>query len=385
MGAQEELKPLEGKTTIDENLYVEPECLSYVCADAAAAQIARQVCVKDKTVVLATTGLLAEFATLNATRIQLQELQSTYTTLARTAAAARASSAPRHGDALERLRPEAVLEGMAQPAAAVANGALALVAAADPVVAGIQAALGVASLFREDVEYRGARTVVDALAFSLALAGHLKQNGATDVYIPDLTVREPVTGGGSLTDALGAVQAARLNVWAQLGPQLSELVSLEAQLERAVSSESSENASVDYLTERVSELRRRLEPLTAPLERTDRRFDDLENELNRIDERTGISALARLLRAEALKETVTEGSVYLHAAVVVSGGHHRISRSLLRTMFVGDGLTFMGSAVVRWAELSATGAIVRGGIVRFRSDGTMLPARGESTPSRKDR
>jgi hypothetical protein len=69
--------------------------------------------------------------------------------------------------------------------------------------------------------------------------------------------------------------------------------------------------------------------------------------------------LARLLRAEAIK---TEEPIYLHAVVVSSGGHHRIARSLWRTMFYGDGLTFVGGATVRWSLLAADGSIEKGGI-----------------------
>ncbi len=65
--------------------------------------------------------------------------------------------------------------------------------------------------------------------------------------------------------------------------------------------------------------------------------------------------LGRLLRAEAIAALAPPA--YLHAAVVSSGGHHRTSQSLLRMIFLGDGLSFASGATVRWALLEANGAV----------------------------
>jgi hypothetical protein len=78
-----------------------------------------------------------------------------------------------------------------------------------------------------------------------------------------------------------------------------------------------------------------------------------------------------MLRAEQLSITL-KGAVYLHAAVVSSGGHNRVSRSLLRILFFGDGLSSMGGAVARWALLEADGAVTTGGI-RAAREGARFP------------
>ena len=79
-----------------------------------------------------------------------------------------------------------------------------------------------------------------------------------------------------------------------------------------------------------------------------------------MEETTGLNQLARLLRAEVIQK---KQPIYLHAKVVSSGGHHRISRSLFRTLFVGDGLSFAGGAIVRWGLLTGTGELLLGGIL----------------------
>ncbi len=61
--------------------------------------------------------------------------------------------------------------------------------------------------------------------------------------------------------------------------------------------------------------------------------------------------------------------IYLQAQVVSSGGHNRTSRSLLRMIFLGDRLSFMGSATVRWALLGNDGTVTNGGILSERAWG----------------
>jgi len=66
-----------------------------------------------------------------------------------------------------------------------------------------------------------------------------------------------------------------------------------------------------------------------------------------------------LLRAEAIRKS---DSVFLHGAIVSSGGHQRISRSLFRFLLFGDGLSFKGGVVIRWGLLAADGSVIKGGI-----------------------
>ena len=59
--------PDTGRTTVDDKLFFETERLSYQCADALAARIAVAVVqhVRDKTVVIVGTAVMAEFGRLS--------------------------------------------------------------------------------------------------------------------------------------------------------------------------------------------------------------------------------------------------------------------------------------------------------------------------------
>jgi hypothetical protein len=216
------------------------------------------------------------------------------------------------------------------------------------------------------VEYHGAKTVVDALAFEIALASHLMEVKAGEVIIPDLRV-DPIveTGEGSLSFRLARVQKAKSEAWALLGPMITELVELEAELEKAARAVN--QAEFDRFSGLVSDLRRDMQPVSDPLARCDQRLSDIQNQWSRQGEFDGLEELARLLRAERILKVKGK---YLHAKVVSSGGHHRIRRSLWRTLFVGDGLSFAGGATARWALLGEAGSVIKGGILTRRATGS---------------
>ena len=350
--------PLEGKTTIDEKMFFEPERLSYQSAVAIADAIASAVKpeVVGKTVVIAGTQLLTDLANLRATYSTLDSLTRDY-----------ASVAELGKKVLERR-----LQPITDPVPIASADALvgaALTGVIAPATALITAAVGLISLFREDVEYHGAKALVDTLAFEIALASQLIENEARAVIIPDLKVDlNTSTGADSLSFRLAKVQAAKGEAWAVIGPMISELVQLEAELEKA--GRENNQPEFDRISEVVSDLRRDMQPISDPLSRSDQRLSDLQNQWNRRDETSGLAELARLLRAECIFELKP---TYLHAKVISSGGHHRISRSLLRTLFVGDGLSFAGGAIARWAFLGESGSVTKGGILVRRATGSFRP------------
>jgi hypothetical protein len=88
-------------------------------------------------------------------------------------------------------------------------------------------------------------------------------------------------------------------------------------------------------------------------------LSDLQTQWNQTDAASGMTVLARLLRAEAIRKL---DPLYLHAAIVTSGGYNRITHNLFRTLFVGDGLSFTGGTVARWALLEDDGTVKLGGI-----------------------
>jgi len=341
--------PLEGKTTIDDKMFFEPERLSYKSADKITLRIADAVGddIKDQTVVIAGTRLLADLANLRATYLTLHSVAKDYRDIANLGS---------------RLAERRAQPQRAQPPLDVAHSTLiaeAVTAAIAPATSLVTAALGLLSFFREDVEYHGAKTTVDSLAFEIALAAKLKSKGAKEVIVPDLMVISTTKiGTNSLSMRLAKAQKAKSDAWAAVGPMISELVRLEAELDEAARRKDQER--FERLSALVSDLRRDMHPVSDPLSRADQRLASLLSDLNKTDESSEVTLLARLLRAEVILDFQPK---YVHAKVVSSGGHHRISRSLLRTIFVGDGLSFSGGAVVRWALLEAEGSVKNGGIL----------------------
>ena len=360
--------PLQGTTTVDDKMVFGPQRLSYASADAIAERITSQVknSVYRRRVIIANTALLADLSNLQAVYLNLESLQSDYNAISSYAAAmnqrrARASTKPKGlgHPVLESVESETGADSQAGSAILGIKGlATAAVTSMAPVTSAIGAAIGLVSLFRQDVVYQGTVTTVDGLAFELALAARVKAAGASSVYVPDLTFILPADlGAGSVRNRLADIQGAKAKAWAAIGPALAQLVHLEAQLD--VATREKNQKLVDQLSSAVASLRSDLDPVTAPLNRADQKLSDLQTQWNQTDATSGMTVLARLLRAEAIREL---SPLYLHAAIVASGGYNRISHNLFRTLLVGDGLSFTGGTVARWALLKDDGTVELGGI-----------------------
>jgi hypothetical protein len=355
------ITPLEGKTTIDDKMFFEPDRLSYECADDIAYQIAGQIgeAVKNNVVVIAGTSLLADLTNLQAVYVELDSLRHDYEALATHADSlfTRRFLRPEGLEKFRLLRPE--IDKSEVPVLGLL-GAISAVTA--PASAFLGTTLGLISLFREDVEYRGSKTAVDPLAFELALASKLRACEAAKVFVPDL-VAFPLADAaiGSVRARLSDVQKAKAAAWEAAGPLVTELLRLDSQLEQAATDKNQE--LLDRLSIEGSNLRRDLQPVSDLLARTDQRLASLQDQWNQVSEPSGLTLLSRLLRAEAI---YAMRALFVHAQVVSSGGHHRISRNLFRTLFMGDGLSFSGGAIARWALLDGDGSVMKGGILSGR-------------------
>lgn len=337
--------PLEGKTTVDDKMTFEPERLSYAAAVRVAAFIASAVepHLRAQSVVIAGDAFLADLGNLTTAKRQLTILADEYRRIVKTLTAA---AAPAAGPAPAVVAPAVV------PVPAIA--------------AGLQSALGLVALLRENVEFRGVATKIDPRAFEIALAAELRKYPVASVFVPDLVAfTAAVNQQGSLSALWEAVQEARHDAWRAAGPLLAELGKKDAALDAATRNNAANE--VEKLSLEVFELRRKVEPLTQTLGAADRRLHDLQSQWDKQSETTGLSMLTRLLRAEVIQ---LKAPKYLHAAVVSSGGHHRVSRHLFRMLFLGDGLSSMGGIVARWALLEQDGSFVNGGIRAARQSAT---------------
>lgn len=354
--------PLEGKTTVDDKMVFEPERLSYQSADRLAVGIAAAVkaAVMDKIVVIVGTTFLADLANLQAAKVVLEQLQRDYVAIEELARVI----AERQGTTV--TPPTATVPGPRVEAKAVGF---------ETIVTGVSMALGLVSLFRENVEYRGIQTVVNPLAFELSLAAKVKAAGAKQVFVPDLVaLPSPQSGDNSLQAQMRIVQEAKAKVWKVTGPLITELGRLDEELDRAARGK--EQNLVDDLSRKLAAMRHTTDPVTDPLGRVDQQLADLQAAWGKTDEATGLTMLARWLRAEGIQAL---NPVFLHAQVVASGGYNRTSCSLLRTIFVGDGMSFMGGATIRWALLEKDGAVADGGFASARAWGR-FPSSLESLP-----
>lgn len=350
-----QVTPLEGKTSIDDKMFFEPSRLSYQSVDHIAQRITTEVqeAAQNRTVVITGTSLLTDFNNLQAVYLMLESLERDYKALAGHAEVITKWPTPLQH---EESNSSKLQSDVTSPATLISGANL------NPVTTLLNTALGLASLFREDVDYRGLNTVIDPLTFELALAAKLKAGGANEVFVPDLMVvslAEATTG--SLRDRLKLVQTAKARAWAALGPRIAELILLEAKLDQA--SLCNDQKLFDKLTAQVSDMRRDLQPVSEHLSRSDQSLAELQNQWNQVSESSGMSQLVRLLRAEAI---CAMKPLFLHAHVVSSGGHHRLSRNLFRMLFLGDGLSFDGGAIARWALLENSGSVAKGGMLMYR-------------------
>jgi hypothetical protein len=363
--------PLEGKTTVDEKMRFEAERLSYEAARQIASKIAELVShrTSEKRVVIAGVQLLADLSNLVATRLLLEGIESDYRALA----SALDAAAPPTSEQVPSGSPRTL-----DAATAVAAGVPALT----PLASVVGAGLSLASLFREDVEYRGVKSEIDATALELELAARIRANGAAQVVVPDFLVfSDPVEAKHGLRARLRAAQSARDGAWSIVAPIVGTLAERESRLDAAVAR--NDQAAVDRISDEVRSVRRQLDPISARLARVDQRFSELLANLTKsLDTNGGVPMLARLLRAEAIRE---HRPVYVHVRTVAAGGANRVSRSLLRTLFVGDGLTSWGGVVVSWALLADDGSVEDSGILTLAHGAkfgraTSLRSGSDSTP-----
>ncbi len=174
-----------------------------------------------------------------------------------------------------------------------------------------------------------------------------------ELYIP----YEEELSSSELRRLMAQVRAARSKTWQIVSPKISALVRLDTQLDQAAKNK--DQQKLDELSTHIGAIRRDVQPVTDSLKEIDGRLAAIEKLWAQVDSTTGFTVLARMLRAEALRSF---GGLLLHAAVVASGGTTRTIRNLWRTLWSGDGVSFSGGAVARWALLGPSGIFIKGGV-----------------------
>jgi hypothetical protein len=324
---------LDGKTTLDGKMFFEPERLAYESTNTIAAAISATVepLVKDQRPVVITAGeFLADLSNLTAVDAQLTNVVEQYATCKRL------------GAAINSPTPESL--------SAAAAGIAGIIG---PAVTVLTSAIGLVSLFRENVDLSGVKTDMDQLAFRIVVAARLKVGNIT-VRLYETELPSPVNAS-PLLEALKDAENARAEAWEALAPHLAALAEAQAKLDAAARVQNNA-AAVDQAAKEVTAKRQKITPVTNLLERADAQLASLRAHLEKVDEKSGMMTLGKLLRAERAKR---DNAYILHVGVVAAGGHHRVAHSLFRRR---DSVGATGGAVARWAFLDSDGTFLAGAV-----------------------
>jgi hypothetical protein len=357
----DEIKPVDGKTTIDDKVMFEAQRLSYDAARVVAEKIAQRISqrTKEKEVVIAGTQFLADMSNLVATKAILEELAKDYALLAEAAPSARATLATR----------------------SFTRGIVAITSTLNPVVGavtvGVQTALTLVSLFRQDVDYKGVPISIDTLAFELELAARLRMHRAREVIVPEFAVfATPSAKDGALITLLERVKGNRTAAIKALAPKPSHPLGHDPKLPTPRKGGDVDDTDLVLFDTHLPDAD--ADSLSIELTHIDARFNDLQTQLMKSDvDPSGLTILARLLRIETI---VARSPILVHVRVVLAGGSNRVQHSLWSSMFHGDGLSSRGGAVVTWAILNVNGAVEDGGVFSH-SMSAASPKPPETPPS----
>jgi hypothetical protein len=357
----DDIKPVDGKTTIDDKVMFEAQRLSYDAARVIAEKIAQRISqrTKEKEVVIAGTQFLADMSNLVATKAILEELAKDYALLAETTPSVQAEFATR----------------------SLWRGAVAITSKLNPVVgavtAGVQSALTLVSLFRQDVDYKGVPISIDTLAFELELAARVRMHKAREVIVPEFAVfAKPSAKDGALVTLLDKVKANRVAAIKAHAPKPSHPLGHDPKPPVPRKSGDVDESDLVLFDTHLPDAD--TDALNVELTHIDARFNDLQTQLMKSDvDPSVLTILARLLRIETI---VARSPILVHVRVVLAGGSNRMQHSLWSSMFHGDGFSSSGGAVVTWAILNVNGAVEDGGVFSH-SMSAASPKPPETPPS----
>jgi hypothetical protein len=274
-----ETKPLEGKTTIDDNVVIETYVQAHAAMKTIASRIAKQI--KSKAVVYneRDTYLLSHYLALSA---QMAQLQARYDTL--------------------------VPEG-AKAAAAVPALLIPMVASAF-----LRSVADVIALTRADVEIKGKPVTVEEAALVAEIARHAPDK----IVYPFLGVPK------ALADAIGGQQPTKI---ISALTALTQSRNLADQKLISFDAESDDDKKKDPLKDKV-----------AAIKALNEQTDKLLSQVAVVDEKTGVNDLALLVRAEVLLSDLRLADVdLLFLKVLAAGGNNLTKRTLWSSSYKANG------------------------------------------------
>jgi hypothetical protein len=208
----------------------------------------------------------------------------------------------------------------------IATGALAVTA--------VKTLIDLIALFRTDTEIKSVEITLDDVALVALVAKEL--GPGIDVFDPQilpLGLNSASFANSLVIKNLDGLQTARQNA--------------HTAVDRAVAA--LETSSLDPEAKKA-----KAESLKEPLTNADTLFQTFRDGLLKVDEASGTSELARLLRAEILEASLQEQDSYLlYMKIVKAGGSNQVTRNLFR----GSKLSHSGGVIVTYLLFRSDGAI----------------------------
>ena len=370
-----DVKVLEGKTAVDDDVKIETQMFSY----NAVQEISKQIATRVNTHINSTTGnSTAGAATIFIHDISLQSAIRAY----------QAFLIQKYAIQRELLRLEKNLEDKG-PEKTMKSQAI-------PSVAGTaRSVIDLLSLFRQDTEFKGRSVIVEEEALVAQVAheiNKLNQN-ATVVYPkllpPGLSII-PDFESSKLIESITVLQGIQEKA-ARHGRELEE------KNEEQVKRRTELTEQIKTLQKDVNDKRAKLSPddpkISATIgelatakgelakvtngaktrENLKQAFADLNDlvasllgTLLKTEQAAGSTLLGTLLTAENILEQLKKKEGYLLALKPVSaGGSYRIRRNLFTTLFTGACLSYSGGAIVSFILLDWDSRIVESRTLQY--------------------
>jgi hypothetical protein len=298
-----ETKALEGKTTIDDKMAIESYTLAYESLAKIAHKIAMAVKAKNpQKIFIHSEKDITYLLELRTFMAQIQVIRQAFKTATPPAPAHRAM----------------VVESV------IGAGTLAVTA--------VKTLIDLIALFRTDTEIKSVEITLDDVALVASVANQL----GPGIKVYDPAILPLGLSSSSFTDSA-------------VIKSLDDLYVARQSAQQAVATAVAGLADPD-----PAALKTQADALKEPLAKAEALFQAFQDALLKVEEASGTSELARLLRAEILAAQLQEQDSYLlYLKIVKAGGSNRVTQNRLS----GSKVTHSGGAIVTYILFHPDGLI----------------------------
>lgn len=313
-----EVKPLEGTTTLDDNVQIEANIMAIRAMSGIAKQISAEIKTENK----------------NLKKIIIYNQQDANSLLAYKVFMAQL--------AFLALQYQQELEGQIEmPKGVVGKEMRGLSTTLTPTLAlgmgtgAVKSVIDLVSLFRTDTDIKGKDITIDESALVAELANELTSNSQIQVYHPllypiDVNPEDP-TEMLLLPLSLNYLKSKAEAKIAELQDKIS------------IKDPAKDKLSIEESQRKIA----RLQALNSGL-------DKIIDNLVKVDEATGLNSLMSLVRASNLSGLMEDGDSYiLYLKIQKAGGNNKTTRNL----FTGSKLYHSGGSIITYMLFDTNGSI----------------------------